>query len=96
MEHHKLSKLLNNSTVLKFVTKKRIETNDLSTGQYSANKNTGFETSMLRSDLCDYSNAYNFVKGRITVEGDDDDKKRGKKLTFKNNVLFRSCISKIN
>ena len=44
---------------------------------------------MLRSDLCDNSDAYIFVKGTITVEGDDDDKTR-------NNVLFRSCISKIN
>ena len=33
---------------------------------------------MLRSDLCDYSDAYIVVKGTITVEGDDDDKKRNK------------------
>ena len=37
---------------------------------------------MLRSDLCDDSDAYIFVKGTITVEWDDDDKTR-------NNVLFR-------
>ena len=51
---------------------------------------------MLRSDLCDYSDAYIVGKGTATVEGDDDDKKRNKKLTFKNNAPFRSCISKIN
>ena len=51
---------------------------------------------MLRSDLCHYSNAYIVVKGRITVEGDNDNKKRNRKLTFKNNPPFRSCISKIN
>ena len=39
MEHYKISKLLKNSTVSKFVTKKWIEKNDLSTGQYSVNKN---------------------------------------------------------
>ena len=51
---------------------------------------------MLRSDLCEYINAYIVVKGTTTVEGDDDYKKRNKKLTFKNNAPFRSCISKLN
>ena len=52
---------------------------------------------MLISDLCDYNDAYIVVKGTSTVEGDDDDKKKKiKKLTFKNNASFRSCISKIN
>ena len=51
---------------------------------------------MLRSNLCDYSNAYIVVKVTIIVEGDNDDKKRNKKLTFKNNAPFRSCMSEIN
>ena len=50
---------------------------------------------MLRSDLCNYSDAYIVMKGTMTVEVDDD-KKRNKKLTFKKNAPFRSCISKIN
>ena len=49
MEHCKKSKLLNDSTVSKFVTKKLIERNDLSCGQYSVNKNIRFKTSMVRS-----------------------------------------------
>ena len=57
MEHHKISKLINKSTVSKFLTKKWIEGLDLSRGQYSVNKNIRFKTSMLRSDLCDYSDA---------------------------------------
>ena len=36
------------------------------------------------------------VKGTITAEGDNNDLKGNKKLTFKNNASFRSCISKIN
>ena len=60
------------------------------------NKNIRFKTSILRSDLCDYSDAYTVVKGTITVEGDDNAKKRYKKITFKNNAPFRSCISKMN
>ena len=51
---------------------------------------------MLRSDLCDYSDGYTVVKGRIAVEGDNDNKTRNKKLVFKNNAPFGSCISKIN
>ena len=30
---------------------------------------------MLRSHLCDYSDTYIIVKGTVTVEGDNDDKK---------------------
>ena len=51
---------------------------------------------MLRSDLCDCSDAYIAVKGRISVAGTNANNKRNKKLTFKNNALFRSCTSKID
>ena len=54
MEHHKTSKLLNDSTVLKFVTRKWIEVNDLSAGYCSVNKNIRFKTPMLRSNLCGF------------------------------------------
>ena len=39
MEHYRISKLLKDSTVPKFVTKKWVEVNDLSSGQYFVNKN---------------------------------------------------------
>ena len=52
---------------------------------------------MLRPDLCGYSNAYIVVKGKIiSARGNDNAERRNKKLTFKKNALFRSCISKIN
>ena len=76
----------------KFVTKKWIKVND----QYSVNKKIRFKTSMLRSDLCDYSDAYIVVTGMISVTGINANNRRNKKLTFKNNAPFRSCISKIN
>ena len=50
---------------------------------------------MLRSDLCYYSDAYIVVKGRITVT-DPNNANYDKKLAFKNNAPFTSCISKIN
>ena len=82
MEQYKISKLLNDSTVSKVATKKWVEVNDLSTGQYSVNKNIRFKTSMIRLDLCDYSDAYLVVKGIITVEGNDVSQTRNKMLIF--------------
>ena len=43
---------------------------------------------MLRSDLCDYNNAYIIVKGRISDTGTNNANKRNKKLTFKNDAPF--------
>ena len=88
MEHHKISKVLNVSTVSKSVTRKWIEVNDLSGGQYSVNKDLRFKMSMLRSDVCDYSDVYIVVKEKITAGGTDDASKRNKKLVFKNDKLF--------
>ena len=67
MEHHKISKLLKDSTVLKCFIRKWVEVNDLSNGQYPVNKNIRFETPMLRSDLCDYRDAYIVAKGTIDL-----------------------------
>ena len=50
---------------------------------------------MLRSDLCDYSDAYIVVKGNITFTRPNNDA-YDRKLAFKNNAPFISCISKIN
>ena len=55
-----------------------------------------FKTPVLRSDMCDYSDEYIVVTERITVTGSDNANRRNKKLTFKNDVPFRSCISKLN
>ena len=96
MEHYKISRLLNDSIVPKFVTKRSIKLNDLSSGQYSVNKNIRFKTSILRSDLCEYSDAYTVVKGMISVTGTNSNNRRNKKPTFKNNASFISRISKIN
>ena len=68
------------------------EVNDLSSGQYSDSKNIRFRTSMLRSNLYDYSNACIVMKGRISIRGTNNASTRNKKLTFKNNAPFRSCI----
>ena len=50
---------------------------------------------MLRSDLCDYSNAHIVVKGTITVTNPENTK-GNEAVAFKNNAPFINCISKIN
>ena len=63
---------------------------------YSLNKEITIKTSMLRSDLCDFSDAYIVVKGDITLEGNSSANKRNKNIEFKNNAPFINCIPKIN
>ena len=75
----------------RFVTKKRIEAYDQSEKNYNIDKEIRIKTSMLRSDLCDFSDAYIVVKGTITVT-DPDNAKRNKSVAFKNKALFINCI----
>ena len=78
----------------RFIAKKWVEVHDQFGETYNTNKQIRFKTSMLRSDLCDYSDAF-VVKRKIIVTNPDNDA-YDKKLLFKNNALFISCISKIN
>ena len=84
-----------NKDLLKFVTIKWIEVYDQSGKKYQPNKKIGTKTSFLRSDLCDYSGAYNIVKRTITVVRPNN-AKGNKAVTFKNNAPFMKCISKVN
>ena len=79
----------------RFVTKKWIEVYDPSAGNYNVNKEIRIKTLMLRSDLCNFSNAYIVLKRTITVTNPNN-AKRNKAVAFKNNVPFINCISKIN
>ena len=89
MELQKLVNFLDttfdNRDLPKFATKKWIEVYDQSQGNYDVNKEIRIRTSILRSDLCDYSNAYFVVKGDITV-ANPNNAKRNKAVAFKNNA----------
>ena len=69
-------------------------------GNYDPKKQIRFKTPMLRSDLCNYSDAYFLVKGTITVTApagaDNIRYKKNRPLLLKNNAPFISCISKSN
>ena len=80
----------------RFVTKKWIEVYDQSEKNYSPNKEIRIKTSMLRSDLCHFSDACIVVEETIILEDDNSVNKRNKDLAFKNNAPFMNCISKIN
>ena len=51
---------------------------------------------MLRSDLCDYSEAYVWVKGDVTATDPTPNIIFNDYFAFKNNAHFISCVSKIN
>ena len=70
MESQKIANLIDNASnkPSKFRTKNWVEINDDIRGAYSPNRQIRFKTAMLRSSLCDYSDAYIFVKGNISVK----------------------------
>ena len=61
-----------NKDLPKCVTKKCIEVYDQSEKNYNSNKEIRIKTSMLRSDLCDFNDAYIVLKGDITVTEPDN------------------------
>ena len=85
----------------KFRTRNWVEINDESKGTYTGNS-IKFKTTMLRSNLCDYADAYILVNGRITITGAGADAaarqadERDKGVTFKNCAPFTKCINRIN
>ena len=102
MKYQKIANLLDNeiNQPSKFRTRNWVEMNDDIRGAYSPNKQIRFKTAMLRSSLCDYSDAYILVKGNITVNNTAADgaaaNNTNKKVIFKNCAPFTNCISKIN
>ena len=96
MEFQKITNLLGKTPGDRFVSKKWMEFND-QTGKnnYNVNKEIRIKTSMLSSDLCDYSDAYIVMEGDIIVT-EPDNAKRNKVVVCENNAPFINCISKIN
>ena len=107
MEYDKINNLLlseDNETekLSKFVTREYVRVNSLS-NMYNENKSIRFKTPMLRSNLCDYFDAYILVKGTITVtspgvnnNANNIRDKRNRPVILKNNAPFVLCITRIN
>ena len=102
MEYNKIANLIDSASYQpsEFRTKNWVEINGESRGTYNVNSQIKFKTTMLKSSLCDYSDAYILVKGTISVNNtaaaDADANNTNKKVTFKNCTPFTNCISKIN
>ena len=107
MEYDKINNLLlsgenENEILSKFFTSEYVRINSL-LNTYNENKSIRFKTPMLKSNLCDYSDAYILVKGTITVtvpgvnnNANNIRDKRNRPLILKNNAPFVSCITRIN
>ena len=93
MEYQMITNSLGNipDKVPRFITKKWIEVHDQSGETYKTNKQIRFKTSMLRSDLYDFSDAYIVDKGIVTVSADKRDRdKMNRQVILKNNTPFIS------
>ena len=83
----------------KFKTKNWVEVNDESRGTYNEDNQINFKTSMLRSNLCNYSDACILVKGTITITNTAEGAAANnvnKKALFKTCVPFTNSINRIN
>ena len=103
MEYQKIANLIDDITLnqpSKFRTRNWIEINDESRGTYNVNSQIKFKTTMLKSSLCDYSDAYILVKGIISINNTAAQgaaaNNTNKKVIFKNCAPFTNCISEIN
>ena len=103
MEYQKIANLLDNASnqPSKFTTKSLVKINDESKGTYT-DADIKFKTTMLRSNLFDYADAYILVTGAITITGAGNDDaarqadERNKGVILKNCAPFTKCISRIN
>ena len=104
MEYQKIANLIDytSNQPSKFRTKNWVEINDELMGAYNINSQIKFKTTMLKSSLCDYSDAYILVKGTITINERGADAaarqadERDKGVAFKNCAPFINCISETN
>ena len=102
MEYQKKANLIDDASnqPSKFRTKNWVEINDESRGTYNVNSQIKFKTAMLKSSLCDYSDAYIIVKGAITVNNTAGAgaaaNNTNKNVIFKNCARFTNCISEVN
>ena len=102
MEYQKIANLIDDASnqPSKFRTRNWVEINDESSGTYNVNSQIKFKTTMLKSSLCDYSDAYIIVKGTINVNNtaaaSAGASNINKEVIFKNCAPFTNCISEIN
>ena len=99
MEYKKIKNLLDNTPnqSTKFRTKNWVKINDDVHGMYNTHSQNKFKTSMLKSSLCDYNDAYILLSEIITVaELAAGGRYNGIEVVFKNCASFIDCINEKN
>ena len=98
MEHYKISKLLNDSAASKFVTKNGSKLLIYKVINTLLTEKLRFETLRLRSNLCQYNDAYIVAKQTIglLVAAENKNVKAEKNVAFENNAPFRFIFFKNN
>ena len=91
MEHQKILNLLTEANNSKFVTVKWNTVNGNSKANDNAANEIIYNTEVLKSNLCDYNDAYILVKGDVTVTAVP-----AIQVSFKNCAPFTKCITKID
>ena len=91
MEHQKVLNLLNEPNNSKFVKRKWNIVNDQSNANYDVRNEIIYNTEVLKSNLCDYNDAYILVRGNITITWH-----QVTQVAFKNHAPFTKYITKID
>ena len=91
MEHQKILNLLNERNDSKFVKRKWNIANDESNANYNVGNEIIYNIKVLKSNFCDYNDAYILVRGNITIIGH-----QATQVAFKNCAPFIKCITKID
>ena len=98
MNTQKIANLLGSADneSLKFATRKWYVINDQNNTDYGDGDENGttikFETKVIKSNLCNYSDAYILVIRNITVRNGNENTK----VAFKNGAPFTTCVTNIN
>ena len=90
MEHQQILNLLNDANDSKFVTREWNIVDDSSKSNYNAGNEIIYNTEVLKSNLCDYNNAYILVTDDIIIGHQE------RQVAFKNCTPFTKCIAKID
>ena len=102
MEYQKIINLLDNTSKQpsKFRTKNWVEVNDDARRTQNTNNQIKCKTSILKSSLCDYSDAYILVKGIISIASVPlsaaNQNNNDKEVLFRKCAPFTDCINEIN
>ena len=91
MENQKTLNLLNEASDSKFTTRKWNMVNDQSNANYDIGNKIIYNTEVLKSNLCDYNDAYILAKGDIAITGH-----QAAEVAFKKFLPFTKDITKIN